>query len=440
MLTKHQDEGRRAAIDALSKFIENNNFIERAMLIDDIFGRFRLMVWAKETDSGKLKENLNAILKESASNYWGGDIWIASDAIGIDKIVFENAWKEAQPSDEKDCLRIMYRYRSRGAWLQGLTEPSWAAPDDGPAIVVFYSFKGGVGRSTALASFAISRARAGETVVVVDFDLDAPGAGLLLAADDKGTTASWGVLDYLLERPYDEVDFRDYYHACRRSSVTGEGEVLVIPAGLMNSDYLGKLARVDFEPPSETEKCHPLLLLLEDIKQDLKPHWILLDGRAGLSDSAGLLLGGLAHLYIIFGTSSEQSWQGLRIVLEKLGAQRVRLDRIQRDCLIVQAMIPEDPTVSRLAKETFFDRARDEFAEYYYAADPTEDSEEDRFWYVRDMEDDDALHVPIPISYHPKFANFSNIDDIANDLVELSDYRLLAERITARFGLDEEKQ
>ena len=44
-----------------------------------------------------------------------------------------------------------------------------------PPIVVFYSFKGGVGRSTAVAAFAINRSRAGERVVVIDADLDAPG-------------------------------------------------------------------------------------------------------------------------------------------------------------------------------------------------------------------------------------------------------------------------
>ena len=38
---------------------------------------------------------------------------------------------------------------------------------------------GGVGRSTALAAFAIQRARLGERVAVVDLDLDAPGIGAL---------------------------------------------------------------------------------------------------------------------------------------------------------------------------------------------------------------------------------------------------------------------
>jgi MinD-like ATPase involved in chromosome partitioning or flagellar assembly len=115
---------------------------------------------------------------------------------------------------------------------QALLAAPWHAVGEnaGPPIVVFYSFKGGVGRTTSLASFAIQRARLGERVAVIDLDLDAPGVGTLLAADEKGTAAQWGVVDYLLERPVSEVDIRDYYHACRRQGVTGEGEILVIPA------------------------------------------------------------------------------------------------------------------------------------------------------------------------------------------------------------------
>jgi MinD-like ATPase involved in chromosome partitioning or flagellar assembly len=43
------------------------------------------------------------------------------------------------------------------------------------AIVTFYSFKGGVGRTTALAACAWQLARAGKRVAIIDLDLEAPG-------------------------------------------------------------------------------------------------------------------------------------------------------------------------------------------------------------------------------------------------------------------------
>ena len=42
-------------------------------------------------------------------------------------------------------------------------------------ITTFYSFKGGVGRSMALANAGVELARRGRKVLLVDFDLEAPG-------------------------------------------------------------------------------------------------------------------------------------------------------------------------------------------------------------------------------------------------------------------------
>jgi len=41
--------------------------------------------------------------------------------------------------------------------------------------VTFYSFKGGTGRSTALVNVAVEMVKSGLRVLVVDFDLEAPG-------------------------------------------------------------------------------------------------------------------------------------------------------------------------------------------------------------------------------------------------------------------------
>ena len=42
-------------------------------------------------------------------------------------------------------------------------------------VTTFYSFKGGVGRSMALANAAVELAQRGRRVLTVDFDLEAPG-------------------------------------------------------------------------------------------------------------------------------------------------------------------------------------------------------------------------------------------------------------------------
>ena len=42
-------------------------------------------------------------------------------------------------------------------------------------VITFYSFKGGVGRTLAMVNVAAELVRRGRTVLVVDFDLEAPG-------------------------------------------------------------------------------------------------------------------------------------------------------------------------------------------------------------------------------------------------------------------------
>ena len=82
-------------------------------------------------------------------------------------------------------------------------------------------------------------------------------------------------------------------------------------------------------------------------------------------------------------------------------------------------------------------RARDEFSEHYYAADPEDDSDEDRFWYIRDLEDDDAPHVPVVIPYQQVLAHFDSIEDVSDHLADSPIFRSLAGRIVARFAREE---
>ena len=42
-------------------------------------------------------------------------------------------------------------------------------------VVTFYSFKGGVGRSMSLVNVGVQLAESGKKVLLVDFDLEAPG-------------------------------------------------------------------------------------------------------------------------------------------------------------------------------------------------------------------------------------------------------------------------
>jgi hypothetical protein len=201
----------------------------------------------------------------------------------------------------------------------------------------------------------------------------------------------------------------------------------------MDTDYLAMLARLDLEPASDSAN-HPLLNLLNHARKDLNPNWILLDCRAGISEASGFALSGLANLTVLFGTTSAQSWHGLRLVIERLGAQRVKRGLPQAECLVVQAMTPENPETAKSAQSTFLAEAENTFQEAYYAAEP---SDED--WDIRDMESEDAPHQPSVISYSQRLAFIRSIADVADTLAgENAEYSKLARRIASRFAKEPE--
>jgi Mrp family chromosome partitioning ATPase len=71
--------------------------------------------------------------------------------------------------------------------------------DEKPFVVTFYSFKGGVGRSTSLAFVANILVSYGLKVVMIDFDLEAPGLSFACPAGEQEATAC-GALDYIYQR------------------------------------------------------------------------------------------------------------------------------------------------------------------------------------------------------------------------------------------------
>ena len=454
---KHHDEARADAINALLKWLAAPGD-GQAVLIDDLYGKYRVILWPGTIRPEDAASAVSAALAPAADTYWSGQMWLVTpDTSKLDQRIYDSAWAEGSPHPDQPRLRIVDRVRSRVAWFGALAEPPWkvAGPDGdkGPPIVVFYSFKGGVGRTTALASFAIQRARAGERVVVIDGDLDAPGIGPLMSAPTKKfaaevdaasgaardsspdsalSTSHWGVVDYLLEAPSSNAaELSDYYQSVRDEPIVpGTGEIIIFPAGRIDDNYLAKLARLDFDPARDGAMT-PWTQLLNRIRRELNPQWILLDSRAGLGEPAGLLLGGMAHLHVLLGTSSEQSWQGIRLILDRIGSRRVQAGKPQADCVLVQTMIPEFHDSAVDAKAVFLARAESEFENHYYAEDPASD-EDDLMWAVRDMSTKDAPHQPVHLTYKQNLAHFRALQYVLADLLS-DEYQNLAKRIQGRF-------
>ncbi len=428
MPIRHFDQARKQVLQTLETLLQRES-IERAVFSPDIFARIRVVLWY--APSAEPSSDIEGRLAAAAGPFWGG-LWVAANGeTTADRQMLDALWEEGVSYDADNTIRVNERHRSLSVWLKHPPTPPWEVDRTAasPPIVSFYAFKGGTGRSTALAIFAAQRAQVGERVVVVDLDLSAPGVGILLS---ESAAVQFGVVDYWLEQPLvgQSLDLRDYYYRVGNPDVIGTGAILVFPAGRLDASYPVKLSRLDFTPP--TEGKHPLETLLLQIRAQLRPDWILLDARAGISEAAGFALGGLAHLNLLFGGTSDASWAGLRLAVRRLGAARAERNLPQEDCLLIHSMVPANPQTAALARREFLRRAVEIFEQEYYLPDP-DDPDEDTFWYLRDMDSRDAPHVPVSLLYSEQIAFFTNLVELTRYGLQAQDYRELERRIVARF-------
>lgn len=216
-------------------------------------------------------------------------------------------------------------------------------------IITFYSYKGGTGRSMAVANVAWMLALNGNRVLVIDWDLEAPGihryfhpfledkelretAGLIdmvenLAAQAAASSAPLGL---------DQVDIIDYI------------EPLEWPRSPANKPHklswkqFGPRARIDFMPagrqgPAYSRKVSAFnwidfyerlggRQLLEAARSQMRGiyDYVLIDSRTGVSDTSGICTIEMPDTLVICFTLNEQSIRGAVGVAESVCEHWVR--------------------------------------------------------------------------------------------------------------------
>lgn len=227
------------------------------------------------------------------------------------------------------------------------TESDWATiSDESPEAprIVFFSIKGGVGRSTAMAVAAWSLAEEGKRVMVLDLDLESPGLSSSLLPEEK--RPAYGVTDWLVEDLVDNTD-EVFKNMTGTSDLSHNGEILVVPAhGKEPGEYIAKLGRV-WMPKIGAEgsrESWPVRLnrLLDELENRWQPDVILIDSRAGIDEVASACITSLgAKGILLFSIDGDQTWSGYRILFRhwhKTGAVKEIRNHLQ----IIGSMIPDD--------------------------------------------------------------------------------------------------
>ncbi len=187
-----------------------------------------------------------------------------------------------------------------------------------PVVATFYSLRGGVGRSTALAHTARILAR-DHRVICVDMDLEAPGLASLLDVEDQ-VGVDQGVLPLLLQAEVLGDEPKVDEHLIR----IGERDLYLLPAGLPSADYARRLAQLD---PAAwyREEVNPLRLLMAGLRGSLtRPQVVLVDSRTGISPLSAPLLFELADVAIVAFFPHPQARLGTQALTRALIGAKTR--------------------------------------------------------------------------------------------------------------------
>ncbi|WP_017324452.1 P-loop ATPase, Sll1717 family [Synechococcus sp. PCC 7336] len=187
-----------------------------------------------------------------------------------------------------------------------------------PRTVTFYSYKGGVGRTTALTHVAWVLARRGRKVVAVDLDLEAPGLSTAFNLTPKPV---YGIIDYFYERAFlpegmaNNISVTQIFGEVRIPDATGR--LFVVPAGNLDFDYLSKVD--DLQTTRVIGDDGNLWSVFKDeISEQLKPDILLVDSRTGINQWGALSLLQAADEVVLFLFPNEQNLLEIDLLIEAL--------------------------------------------------------------------------------------------------------------------------
>jgi cellulose biosynthesis protein BcsQ/tetratricopeptide (TPR) repeat protein len=256
----------------------------------------------------------------------------------------------------------------------------------GGSIITFYSYKGGTGRTMAVANVAWILASAGKRVLAVDWDLESPGLHRYFHPFlfDKELRSSLGVIDLVrgyaqrtlahgtdsdAARLMPHSELPEYVINLQWDFANG-GTLDFMPAGQQVPVYSRAVNTFDWEAFYSGQQGSAFFrALIESLRE--RYDYVLVDSRTGINDVAGICTIELPDIVVNCFTMSTQSIKGAVAVAESI--QKQRADRPIR-ILPVPMRVEYTETHKLDAGRDF---ARQQFAPFLVDRDA---GEVDRYW------------------------------------------------------------
>ena len=288
-------------------------------------------------------------------------------------------------NESKLDLGLKYRFHSLLETQNNLSNNNLSSCP----VVTFYSYKGGMGRTTSLCSYALNAAlNEKKKVVIIDCDFEAPGyLNFFRLANDlrilSGQTN--GVVEYFLDRDFSKsqsLNIDNYYIRLNKDSypnysnqkdLEGLDNIYIFPAGNLSENfintgeneetthrdhYLQGLARLDLS--SQYKIINGFKNLLKEIDTKINPDLILIDSRTGFNDIFGATALVFSKAIVALFGSSKQTEPGLYFLLNKFYQTFYSNDNSNNVKLVlVNSILPEEKSLSEIFYNRFGAKVRD---------------------------------------------------------------------------------
>jgi len=190
-----------------------------------------------------------------------------------------------------------------------------------PLFATFYSYKGGVGRTLALANVAwllANHPTEPARVLVIDFDLGAPGLHRVLKMPRKAT--SLGLIDYVLKFTATATVplVQDYIHR------TAYSRIDIIPAGRLDNKYQSRLNSLNWTALYENAYGYELIEALKTSISQLPADYdyVLVDSLTGFSDVGGICVKQIPDSLILLFRLNQQNLDGIDTVFKSASRKK----------------------------------------------------------------------------------------------------------------------
>ena len=235
------------------------------------------------------------------------------------------------------------------------------------SLFTFYSFKGGVGRSMCLANVAALLAASGRKVLIVDWDLEAPGIERYFHNSPSRVEDARQVKRGLVElmQALAEGTPMDWRTCLLQAFPFGtQRQLSIMPSGQQDGGYAARVHALNWEKLFRENR-------LGEALEALREEWlneydfVFVDSRTGFTDAGNICTIHLPDVLVLLFTTNDQSLNGVIDVARRARIVRKELPYDRKSLVVIPVPARDETQSQQMEALEWRSRFAKELREFY---------------------------------------------------------------------------